>query len=145
VKTVGAALVVGLVIGACAVRSPGVTPFDPRKNEITALWTQIRDWRVEAHLGTNPRTDLVLEMSRVTVRQAANVCPDSHVPPPACEDICSLASAICENAEQICAIAAELAPDAWSEEKCTSAKASCKEAKLQCCGCDDQVDAAVVP
>jgi hypothetical protein len=145
VKTVVAAVVVGIAIGACAVHSPPPTPFDPKKNEITALWTQIRNWRVEAHLGTNPQTDLVLQMRGMTVRQAANVCPDTHVPPPACTDVCDLADAICDNATQICAIAGELAPDAWAEEKCTSAKASCKEAKQQCCACDDQVDAAVTP
>lgn len=144
-KTVVAAVVVGIAIGACAVRSPTVTPFDPRKNEITALWTQIRDWRVEAHLGTNPRTDLLLEIRGMTVRQAANVCPDTHVAPPACTEICDLAEAICENATQICAIATELAPDAWADEKCASATASCKEAKQECCACEDTIDAAVAP
>lgn len=140
-----AGLLAGLVIAACATTGPLTPPRGDKKNEITALWTQIRDWRVEAHMGVNPSDKTLIEMTNKPVKTAANVCPDSHVAPPACTDICDLAEAICENATNICAIAAELAPDAWAEEKCTSAKASCKEAKQQCCGCDDVVDAAVKP
>ena len=53
-----------------------------------------------------------------------------------CADVCELGSAICENAEDICAIAAELGDDAWAKDKCDSAKASCREAQERCCQCN---------
>ena len=58
-------------------------------------------------------------------------------PPQArCADVCELGGAICENAEDICAIATELGDDAWAKDKCDSAKASCREAQERCCQCN---------
>jgi hypothetical protein len=126
----------GLVI-ACA------RPIDPmawqrsqeKKNEITALWTQIRDWRREAHMDVEPSPRDVLQMRGSTVAAAARSCPEAHPVPASCADVCSLADAICDNAETICAIAAELSPDDFAKQKCDSAKASCREAKQRCCDC----------
>jgi hypothetical protein len=56
-------------------------------------------------------------------------------PIPRCTDVCELGTAICDNAEDICAIAAELGDDAWARDKCDSAKASCREAQEGCCEC----------
>ena len=135
-----AGLLVGVTIGAC------MKPQEPtqswqrgyeKRNEITALWTQIRDWRQEAGMGLDPAPKTILQVERRTAKKVARdrLCP-AHPPPPACDDVCGLSDAICENAESICGIAAELAPDDWAEEKCNSAKASCREAKQRCCSCE---------
>jgi hypothetical protein len=45
-----------MLIAACAARS-NTSQWQSqqmRKNEITALWTQIRDWRREAGMGVDP-------------------------------------------------------------------------------------------
>ena len=100
----------------------------------TALWTQIRDWRREAGLRVEPSAQSILEMRDRKLPEARRVCPDTHPITKSCEDICSLADAICDNAESICAIADKLGKDDHqAQEKCTSAKASCKEAKQRCC------------
>lgn len=138
-------LALGLVVAAC-MRAPRATPawqnHQAEKNEITALSTQIRDWRREAGLDVEPEARAVLQMRKVTVRHAKAVCPAGYQPPTACTDVCGLADAICDNAEAICGIAADLDGDAWADEKCDSAKASCREAKQRCCACDDPAHAA---
>jgi hypothetical protein len=139
---VAGGLVLGLAAGAIVVAC--TRPMDPmawqrsqdNKNEITALWTQIRDWRREAHMDVEPSPRDVLQMRGRTVDAAARSCPEAHPVPASCADVCSLADAICDNAETICAIAAELGPqDDFAKQKCDSAKASCREAKQRCCDC----------
>ena len=141
-----AGLAIGLAIAACAAKGGAGAPkwqiSMDKKQEITALWTQIRDWRREAHMEVEPSSGTLQYARGMTVRQAAETCPDSHVPPPSCNDICDLADAICDNAENICGIAGEMPDDIWAREKCDSAKASCKEAKQQCCGCNDDATKA---
>ena len=67
------------------------------------------------------------------------MCADDHKVPTTCDDVCSLADAICDNAEAICTIADELGKDDdFAQDKCTSAKASCREAKQKCCGCSSE-------
>jgi hypothetical protein len=105
-------------------------------NQIANLWTQIRGWRHEAKMDLDPPAQLVQYLRGKTVRDAAKVCKGDKKESATCSDICSLADAICDNAESICGIADELGPaDAFAQEKCTSAKASCREAKQRCCGC----------
>jgi len=131
-----------MVIGglvACGGEIPP-PPGWPKKlqmeNEITALWTQIRDWRREAHMDLDPIRSDVFQWRNRTVPEAKRVCTDGHVVPPSCNDVCDLSVAICDNAEAICGIAAELGPqDDYAQEKCASAKASCREAKQHCCNC----------
>jgi hypothetical protein len=149
VKAVIFGLAIGLAIAACA-QGPGTQrPLwdrdSEKKHEITALWAQIRGWRHDAHMDVEPPQALIQSLLRLTVRQAGGVCPDSHVPPASCGDICGLGDAICENAENICVIAAELNGDGWAREKCNSAKASCREAKQRCCDCDDEAVKALSP
>ena len=112
---------------------------DPRKNEITALWTQIRDWRREADLPVDPRVEDVIAVVGTPVRDVQRVCPVNHPVSQACGDVCSLAEAICDNAEQICILAGQLGrQDSWARDKCSSAKASCRDAKKKCCTkCND--------
>ena len=127
------ALFAMIVAFACGPKQP---PEGPRKqNEIQALWTQIRDWRVEADMEVEPAPSTLMEVKFNSVKQVQQICPENHAVPQACSDVCSLADAICDNAEQICILAAELgAQDTWAQDKCTSAKGSCREAKKKCCG-----------
>lgn len=139
-KIAGAALLAGIAIGAaiaaCARPNGDLRRMQlDKKHEITALWTQIRDWRREAGMDVEPPASMVLQMRGKSPEKIRRVCPTA--PPPAgCDDVCSLADAICDNAESICGIAAELGGDPWADEKCDSAKASCREAKQRCCDCD---------
>lgn len=135
-----AGLVAGVSIGACMAPQPGAPTWQrdlEKKNEITALWTQIRDWRQEAGMDLEPAPKTILAVERRAATKVARerLCP-ANPPPAACDDVCGLSEAICENAESICGIAAELAPDDWAEQKCNSAKASCREAKQRCCSCE---------
>lgn len=137
-----AALAVGAASGwllACGgAAAPRAWPDQQgRRNEITVLWAQIREWRREAGMHVEPDAAQVMAMSRMSVSSAARTCVPPSAPRGACGDVCSLGDAICDNAESICSIADELA-DAWAREKCDSAKASCREARERCCRCDHE-------
>jgi len=139
-----ASLALGVAIGVMVACGGASKPFDWDKhiqmeNEITALWTQIRDWRREAHMGLEPTRQDVFQLQNRSVPEARQVCPESHEVPATCNDICDLSTAICDNAETICKIADELGKgDEYAQDKCASAKASCREAKQRCCRCSDK-------
>lgn len=135
-------LVLGLLLALAIVScmrdsTPQKSQYNERYallTQQTALWTQIRDWRREAGMRVDPSPESLIEWRARTVKEAQRVCPDTHPITKTCEDICSLADAICDNAEAICDIADKLGrDDHQAQEKCTSAKASCKEAKQRCC------------
>ncbi len=134
----GAAFALGLFLVACGgSRAPRTwQEQQSKRNDITVLWAQIRDWRREAGMGVEPDETAVMAMSRMTVSSAARACVLDRAPRPACSDVCDLGDAICDNAESICGIADEL-NDPWAREKCDSAKASCREARQRCCRCDE--------
>jgi hypothetical protein len=112
-----------------------------KKNEISNLWTQIRGWRLEAGLPVEPRHEDVISVVGTPVKEVQRVCPEGHNVPETCNDVCSLADAICDNAEQICILADELGKqDTWAQGKCASAKASCRDAKKKCCGCSEDTE-----
>jgi hypothetical protein len=138
--SLGLALATAIAIaGACAGTQK---PIDRRPDEITALWTQIRDWRREAGLQVEPRREDVIGIANTPMKSVEPVCSADHSVPTTCGDVCSLADAICDNAEQICILADEL-KDQWSADKCASAKASCREAKKNCCKkCNEEPKAA---
>lgn len=141
------ALVCGVALAAAIVacaRAPARMTLETRMqklNEITALWAQIRGWRREAHMELDPAPSAMTQWRGRTVPEAARGCPEAHPVPPRCDDVCSLGDAICDNAERICILADELGNDHLAQDKCTSAKASCREAKQRCCTCA----AAAVP
>ena len=58
-----------------------------------------------------------------------------HASNQACNDTCTLADSICENAETICKIAKELVGDTRAAGKCAGAETSCEKARGKCCGC----------
>jgi hypothetical protein len=138
-----AGLVCGLVgglAGSCArtMEPPEWQRRQQKMTEITTLWAQIRDWRRAAHMVLDPTPADVFQWRGRPVSEAARVCPDGRTVPAnaTCGDVCSLADAICDNAEAICGIADELGKnDHDAQDKCTSAKASCREAKQRCCNC----------
>jgi hypothetical protein len=116
-----------------------------KRQEILALWSKIRDWRHEAHMGLDPSPQAMTQIVSRTVNDVKRVCPDGHKVPTTCNDVCNLADDICDNAERICTLADELGKDdEWAQEKCASAKASCREAKQKCCDCS-ATDAGTVP
>lgn len=128
----GAALGGGLA--ACASRAPMVSSaeIDLRKKEIADLWIQIRDWRVGHQWSAEPAAGMRVPGLLKDIRR----CKAPREPSTeTCQDICTLKDAICDNAQSICRIAGELDGDAWADEKCKSAKASCKEATEKCCEC----------
>jgi hypothetical protein len=136
VKGLVAGLLLAAVIVACVSNSqkPSNGERYALLTQQAALWTQIRDWRREAGMRVDPSPESLIELRNRSVKDAQRVCPDTHPITKTCEDVCSLADAICDNAEAICDIADKLGRDErQAQEKCTSAKASCKEAKQRCC------------
>lgn len=134
-------------LGSCSIPPPAMpTEIRMQKlNEITALWAQIRGWRREAHMDLDPAPGTMNQWRSRTAFEAARVCPEALRVPPRCDDVCSLGDAICDNAERICSLADELGNDHLAQDKCTSAKASCREAKQRCCGCAATEVPAAVP
>ncbi len=146
-------LVVGVftsvVLSACSSRSqpsitsPSRTTTDSsiawtltRKNDIRALWVQIRQWRQrDLKLASEP-APFSSALSTPVKELRSCIETDRSSKSGTCADTCRVKDAICDNADDICRIADELGDDAWAKEKCQSAKASCKEAKEQCCGCN---------
>ena len=123
-------------IGIAAACAGKQRPDPAKSQEILALWGQIRQWRVEGGMGAEPHSSTMMQMTKQTVKQAGAACPEGHNVPTSCNDVCNLADAICDNAERICIIADDL-DTAWAADKCTSAKASCREAKQRCCKCSE--------
>jgi hypothetical protein len=145
VRTTTFTLILGVVIGVGIACGPPRGPEEPRdkRTEIIALWTQIRDWRLEAGMGLNPAPDTLIGVRKQSVAGVQRVC--NVQVPTTCNDVCNLADAICDNAERICEIAAELGPnDKLGVEKCDSAKASCREAKQRCCKCSNDATKASI-
>ncbi len=134
-------ILLGLLIAAVVLScmSSGYTPPPPdrgeKMTEITALWTQIRQFRADMDMPLDPGPTALMAIQNKSVTEVKRVCPDNHHVPKPCEDHCTLSGHICENAELICKIADELGKHDRAQEKCTSAKASCREAKQKCCNC----------
>jgi hypothetical protein len=143
VRATSLALLLGLAIGIAAACGGAPKRTDHRPDEITALWTQIRDWRREAGLPVEPRHEDVMAYVNTPMKAVEPVCAVGHAVPTTCGDVCSLADAICDNAEQICILADDLG-DQWSSDKCASAKASCHEAKQRCCKCSEPTKASAI-
>jgi len=136
VKGIAIGLAIAVLVLSCAVggNRPVADRID-KMNEITSLWTQIRQFRSDMGMPLEPSATMLNEYRAKTVKDAQRVCADNHRVPKPCEDTCTLSGHICENADLICKIADELGEHDRAQEKCTSAKASCREAKQRCCNC----------
>lgn len=132
-------LALALVLVVACGGTPRPEPIDEKlrkENQITALWTQIREFRHEARMDLEPARSNVMKFFTLPVAAVKQVCTQEHEVPKKCEDVCLLSTDICDNAEAICGIAADLGPeDTWAQDKCANAKASCREAKQKCCDC----------
>lgn len=140
-RSICAGLLVAALIIGCATSKPRTTTTDDRFVKlglITQLWMQIRGFRAEAGMELDPPQALELQWRGKTVNEAARVCTEGHPVPRTCGEVCSLADNICDNAEAICGLADEIGKqDRLAQEKCASAKASCREAKQRCCACSE--------
>jgi hypothetical protein len=136
VRAIAVALLAAFALSSCGGAQPPDDGKRDKRNEIAILWAQIRDWRREAHMPLDPPHVFEIQLARTPVKDAKRVCADDHEVPKTCDDVCNLSDAICDNAETICKIAGELgADDTFAQDKCTSAKASCREAQQRCCDC----------
>lgn len=140
-----AAVAAGALVPSCTSRSqePSYAYVDASRDEIRALWRQIRDWRVEGGLEPDPQSHVIraTDSHAVGALRACPATPETD----RCRDVCDLKDAICDNAERICELAREVGNDPWSAEKCASAKASCKEARERCCRCIAEEGAHAAP
>ena len=113
-----------------------------RKQEIRAAWDKIGELRQDPRLGLTrePAGSLNGATPLSDLRQCVEGVegPEEPAVSEQCSDVCNIKDAICDNAEDICRLADELEGDVWAADKCSSAKASCKEAKEICCGCIDE-------
>ena len=108
------------------------------EDDIAVLYAEIRDWRKELELSSEPSPWEREQASSLLMPDVKKVCPVHAYPKTAkCQDMCSLSDNICDNAENICRIAEENLPkNTWAKDKCDAAKASCKDAKKRCCDCN---------
>jgi hypothetical protein len=114
-----------------------VPPLGGRPDEMRAKIAQLdeeilRDMQ-EAQVEP-PDATMSASMASTPMADVRQVC--EHAPGDRCEDVCKLSGSICDNASSICDIAAQLPGDAWAEERCGAAKASCKRATERCCSGD---------
>jgi hypothetical protein len=97
-------------------------------DEIMTLWSQIREWRREAGMSLDPSCATLVSFAPTDDHGGAGCGPAKQTN----VDACSLGDAICDNAEQICILAGEVAESLWAQDKCTSANASCREVQQLC-------------
>jgi len=132
-------LAIAIVVVVACGGAPASDTLSKRlelENRVTMLWSQIREFRRDANMPLDPPRNFVFQFHGRSVQEAARVCTDGHEVPPRCNDVCSISDNICDNAEAICSIADELGKgDEYAQDKCASAKASCREAKQRCCAC----------
>ena len=120
----------------CAVARPKPAQEKASKiDKIKALWAKIIDQRRAAKLDVPIADEMATRVADKSVSQARAICERPEDPPLLCQDVCTLADSICDNAENICRLAGELGDDDWANERCASAKASCADAATRCCDC----------
>lgn len=135
-RRVAAWLLATALIAACAA-GPGArrAAEDERrrdlKNDISMLDSQIKRDRQQAGLSLNPGPRWLEYWGNRPLASKPPAKPQSDQ----CVNACDLAEYICQAAEDICRIAGELGDDDWANEKCSSAKASCAEARQNCKDC----------
>ncbi len=78
-----------------------------------------------------PDAAMAASMAATPMAEVRTTC--ERVPSDRCADVCKLSDSICDNAGSICELAAQLPGDAWADERCGAAKASCKRATDRCC------------
>jgi len=116
------------------VATDAAPPLSGRPDEMRAKIAEL-DAAIERDLGAaqvdKPDAAMAASMASTPMADVRTTC--EHVPSDRCEDVCKLSGSICDNAESICDLASQLPGDAWAEERCGSAKASCQRATERCC------------
>lgn len=137
-------LAVGIWLAACGGAKARTSPQSTgaammgrttdQHDEISRLDAEIAEARKRLSLAAPTPEQIAAAESR-PMATGSHCDAVARAPTPACTDSCTLAGSICDNAERICQIADELAPDAWASEKCGDARATCDLAHERCCGC----------
>jgi hypothetical protein len=137
-------IVVGAAfIAACAASSPTMSrtkdtqerpTFDDPREEIEYLAGEI-----DTMLGRDTGGDSTTGTTHIEADPGAEPMsadsPDSGGAYDACSDVCTIGDSICDNAERICRLAEQLAPDDWADGKCSDATESCTAAGDNCEEC----------
>ncbi len=142
------AVIVALGLGACAGPSASgkAVQSEPSVNDLVGrghdariedLDRQIAEQMEELGL-TAPTDDEMMssgwESPALPMSDLVSTC---EAPPmgDGCEDVCTTGDLICDNAQAICDLADELAPDDWAAQRCSAGRESCDRARERCCGC----------
>ena len=126
-----ASLIVLIVAGCMAAPRPAATSArDRQEQEILLLVGDIRHDRQEMNLPPEPARRFLVSKREHPFRWPGHPLSDK------CQDVCGTAQYICDAKDKICRIAEELgADDAWAQEQCANARASCREAQETCDSC----------
>ncbi|HTR51526.1 MAG TPA: hypothetical protein VMJ10_12510 [Kofleriaceae bacterium] len=132
-------------LAACAsshstAQSGGAPPMQPGRTpdshaQIEQLAQQIDDARAKLALAEPPASTAITATPMSTPVSSTTDDKCHPAPSQTCTDTCTLADAICGNAQKICDIAVQLAGDGWAAQKCDSAKHTCDDAHAKCCAC----------
>lgn len=113
----------------------GAMPGDP-KAQIDEAWNAIE---IESkRIGLTPAAEPAAGTAPPAQAMSTPLSTDAsctHANNDRCNDSCTLSDSICKNAEKICRLATQLAPDEWAAGKCTQAKQTCESANDTCCAC----------
>lgn len=113
----------------------GPMPGDP-KAQIDEAWSaiEIESKRMNIALAPEPAAGTSPAAQPMTTPLSTDASC-KHANNDRCNDSCTLSDSICKNAEKICRLATQLAPDEWAAGKCTQAKQTCESAHESCCTC----------
>ena len=121
--------------GAASSAGESPLPASPH-DQIEQLAQQIDTARVQLELPA-PTAEAIgaapaQPMGAVPAAQDPKCRP---APTDTCKTSCELSDSICDNADKICKLAAELAGDGWAANKCATANTTCEASRTKCCGC----------
>ena len=113
---------------------PSVAPSST-KAELDELYAQVEEERAKMGLPEPMAsgTPGAIPMADHPTTQTDNACHPAESE--TCTSSCKLSDSICTNADKICKLANDLAPDADAAAKCEKADKTCKTAHDKCCGC----------
>lgn len=117
--------------------APAGVVHPPEIQDISMMMAEIRRWRTEMGLPPGPLDSTLTMFTRPGAPPPLMCTGDDRPSEGTCGEVCDLATHICDNATDICRIAGDMPANAWAADKCSKARASCKEADEKCCGCDE--------
>ena len=105
------------------------------ESEISRLSAEIRDLRLQGGLEAEPLVSEATEVESMSVEEIQSSADHAEPKSQVCIATCTIETSICKNAQSICRLADNIPDNQWAAEKCSSGKASCKEATQQCADC----------